>query len=79
MWIALTFIAIGVFLVAFFLFAIWRAMLGRTAITFKLSMDVSANSKKMDLLTKALGTNVNSSRDLSTELRDLKRELEKSE
>jgi len=48
-------VAISNMLVAFFLFAIWRAIFGKSSVDLKLATSVTAQSKKMEILTKSLG------------------------
>ena len=50
------FIVIGIFLIAFFLFAIWRAILGRTGVEVKLATFMQDNNKKLDKLNQSLNS-----------------------
>ena len=53
--ILLGLMVIMLFLIAFFLFAIWRAILGKSSVDMKLATSVTLQTKKMGDLTKALG------------------------
>lgn len=48
-------VALSNLLVAFFLFALWRAVIGKSSVDLKLSTSVSIQGKKMDALSKNLG------------------------
>ena len=51
-YILLTFITLELFLIAFFLFAMWRALLGKSSIDLRLSVSIDMNTKKLEALNK---------------------------
>lgn len=61
--------------IAFFLFAIWRALLGKSTVDLKLNTTITAFNKKADKMSSDIADNSVASNKLATELRELTRFL----
>lgn len=66
-------ILLSILAVAFFLFAIWRAILGKSSVDLKLATTIDIESKKIEALHKSMGSFSNTQDHLRDEVRDLTR------
>lgn len=73
--IVLTIIALSGLCVVFFLFAIWRAILGKTGIDLRLSTSVDIQTKKIEALNKSMGAYDTTTHNLMTEAKEIRRHL----
>ena len=61
--------------VAFFLFAIWRAIIGKSTIDLRVATSVDVNTKKLTTLGKELTTFEQSIGNLKNDVKDLGRNI----
>lgn len=73
--IILTVLTIGVLAVAFFLMAIWRAILGKSSVDLKLATTIDIETKKIEALHKSMGTYTNEQGSLRNDLREIGKSL----
>lgn len=71
---AILFFIINLF-IALFLFAIWRGILGKSTIDFKLSTTMTAVGKKMETLSTSLDKHAIGNSDVSKQLKEVSRSL----
>ena len=64
-------VALSNLLVAFFLFAIWRAIFGKSSVDLKLATSITSQTKKMETLTKGLGEYGNTQDALKDVMKDM--------
>lgn len=70
--IILTVLVVAVSVIAFFMLAIWRAILGKTSIDGRLATTVTIFNKKLDNMDSNFNKYSDSQNKLSTELKDIK-------
>lgn len=73
--IILTVIALGILLIAFFVFATWRALLGKSSVDLKLATSVDIQTKKLEGFNKSMDKYNATNSSMGTELKDIKRYL----
>ena len=73
--IILTIIAIAVLLVAFFLFAIWRAILGKSSVDLKLATSVDIQTKRIENLSKNFNSYDANLKNLTHEAKEMSKYL----
>jgi len=77
-WVLYVFIFLGVvalFIIAFFLFAIWRAIIGKSGVELKLANSINLHTKKIDTLDKSFDKYASVQSSLKDETREAKRYL----
>lgn len=67
--------AFALILIAFFLFAIWRAILGRTGVEVKLATFLQDNNKKLEKTTQAIASFETTCKGNTTAITDVSRSL----
>lgn len=73
--IILTVMTIAILIVAFFLFAIWRAILGKSSVDLKLSTSVDIQTKRIETLNKNFNTYDGSINGLVHEAKEISKHL----
>ena len=73
--IILTIIAIAVLLVAFFLFAIWRAILGKSSVDLKLATSVDIQTKRIENFSKNFNSYDANLKNLTHEAKEMSKYL----
>lgn len=73
--IVLSIIAIGILGAAFFMFAIWRAILGKSSVDLRLTTSIDIQTKRMEAVNKSMGAYSISTQNLTTEIKEAKRYL----
>lgn len=73
--IILTILTLGVIAVAFFLFAIWRAIIGKSSVDLKLATSVDIQTKRIEALNKSMNGYDTTNQNLMNEAREIKRHL----
>jgi len=64
---------IGLVATIIILFAIWRAILGKSSVDFKLAVTMQSANKKMDSLAGSLDSNTTGSSELAKQLKEVAR------
>ncbi len=70
-------IAIGILLIAFFMMALWRAVMGKSSVDLKLATTIDKNTKRVEALHKDFGTYGTSQDGLQKEVHDAKGAIER--
>ena len=70
--IILTLIALALLGIAFFIMAIWRAILGKSSIDGKLTTSISLFTKKIESASGNINKHSNSTDNLKTEIKEVK-------
>lgn len=73
--VILTILTIGVLAVAFFLMAIWRAILGKSSVDLKLATTIDIETKRIEALHKSMGSYSNEQNSLRNDLREIGKSL----
>lgn len=68
--IAIVALVLNTLVVGFFLFAIWRAIMGKSSVDIKLATSVVQNGKKLDALTKSMSEHTASQNTLRGTIKD---------
>lgn len=61
-----------------FIFAIWRAILGKSSVDSKLGVAITALGKKMDGLSDKMKANTDEQGDVAKQIKELAREIRKA-